>query len=224
MTDLMAHCLLVPLIETLQEIGLYGKVGGLIVVHIIYGIPITTLILASSALGEERRDKTLTFLVLRPISRFQIALAKAIAAAIVSIGFATLGALALSLTWLAVGGTFDIFPSILLGAAVSCVMYSSVFLLLGSVAQRATLVGLIYILFFETVVVDELPRLATASLWRISLGATLDTMPSHFPARAFLAALGNWVPSVGSALIVASTVAVITVGLSTLLLHRTDAV
>jgi len=36
--------ILVPLIETLQEIGLYGKVGGLIVVHIIYGIPITTLI------------------------------------------------------------------------------------------------------------------------------------------------------------------------------------
>jgi glucose/mannose transport system permease protein len=36
--------ILVPLIETLQEIGLYGKVGGLIIVHIIYGIPITTLI------------------------------------------------------------------------------------------------------------------------------------------------------------------------------------
>ena len=187
-------------------------------------VPITTLILASSALGEERRDKTLTFLVLRPISRFQIALAKGIAAAAVSIGFATLGALALSLTWVAVGGTFDVFPSILLGAAIACVMYSTVFLLLGNVAHRATLVGLIYILFFETVIVDNLPRLATASLWRISLGATLDTMPTHFPARALLAAVGNWVPSVGSALIVAATVAVITIGLCTLLLHRTDAV
>ena len=36
--------ILVPLIETLQEVGLYGKVWGLIAVHIIYGIPITTLI------------------------------------------------------------------------------------------------------------------------------------------------------------------------------------
>jgi ABC-2 type transport system permease protein len=186
--------------------------------------PITTLIVASSALGEERRDKTLSFLVLRPISRLEIALAKSIAAAAVSIGFAVLGALALSLSWLAVGGSFDVFPSILLGATLSCVMYSTVFLLLGNVAPRATLVGLIYILFFETVIVDELPRLATASLWRISLGATLDTMPTHFPARALLAALGNWVPSVGSALIVASTVAIITIGLCTLLLHRTDAV
>ena len=187
-------------------------------------IPITTLILASSALGEERRDKTLSFLVLRPISRLEIALAKGIAAAIVSIGFAVLGALALSLTWLAVGGSFDVFPSILLGAILACVMYSTVFVLLGNVVVRATLVGLIYILFFEIIIVENLPRLAPASLWRISLGATLDTMPTHFPARALLAALGDWVPSLGSALIVTSAVAVITIGLSTLLLHRTDAV
>ena len=187
-------------------------------------IPITTLILASSALGEERRDKTLSFLVLRPISRFEIALAKSIAATAVSIGFAVLGALALSLTWLAVGGSIDVFPSILLGAILACVMYSTVFVLLGNVVVRATLVGLIYILFFETIIVDELPRLASASLWRISLGATLDTMPTHFPARALLAPLGTWVPSLGSALIVTSVVALITIGLSTMLLHRTDAV
>ena len=36
--------ILVPLIETLQEFGMYGKWWGLAVVHIIYGIPITTLI------------------------------------------------------------------------------------------------------------------------------------------------------------------------------------
>ena len=187
-------------------------------------IPITTLIVASSALGEERRDKTLSFLVLRPISRLEIALAKGIAAATVSIGFAALGALALSLTWLAVGGSFDVFPSILLGGTLACVMYSTVFVLLGNVVVRATLVGLIYILFFEIIIVDNLPRLAPASLWRIGLGATIDTMPTHFPARALLAALGNWVPSLGSALIVTSAVAFVTIGLSTILLHRTDAV
>lgn len=187
-------------------------------------IPITTLILASSALGEERRDKTLSFLVLRPISRLEIALAKGIAATTLSIGFAWLGALALSLTWLAVGGSFDVFPSIVLGATLACVMYSTVFVLLGNVVVRATLVGLLYILFFEIIIVDNLPRLAPASLWRISLGATLDTMPTHFPARALLAALGNWVPSLGSALIVTSAVALITIGMSAIFLHRTDAV
>lgn len=35
---------LVPLVQTLQQLGLYGTLPGLILVHIVYGIPITTLI------------------------------------------------------------------------------------------------------------------------------------------------------------------------------------
>jgi ABC-2 type transport system permease protein len=187
-------------------------------------IPISTLILATSALGEERRDKTLSFLVLRPISRLQIAIAKSIAAAAVSTGFAWIGALALSLTWLVVGGSFDVFLPIVLGATLACVAYSTVFVLLGNVLVRATLVGLLYILFFESVMVDEFDKLSSGSLWRISLGATLDTMPANFPARALLAALGDWIPSVGSALIVTSIVAILTTATCALLLKRTDAV
>lgn len=188
-------------------------------------IPITTLILAGSALGEERRDKTLSFLVLRPISRLEIAAAKTVAAAAVSVGFAAIGTLALSVTWLAVGGTsMDVFPSILVGAVLSCVMYSAVFVLLGNIVARATLAGLIYVLFFETVIVEEFSRLAGASLWRIGLGATLDTMPSHFPALALLGALGNWIPSLGSGLIVMSAITIITVGMGTLILKRRDAI
>ena len=36
--------ILIPLIQTLQDLGLYGHWYGLILVHVIYGIPITTLI------------------------------------------------------------------------------------------------------------------------------------------------------------------------------------
>ena len=36
--------ILVPLVQTLQRIGLYGTLPGLIFVHVVYGIPITTLI------------------------------------------------------------------------------------------------------------------------------------------------------------------------------------
>lgn len=35
---------LIPLVETLQRLGLYGSLWGLVVTHVIYGIPITTLI------------------------------------------------------------------------------------------------------------------------------------------------------------------------------------
>jgi glucose/mannose transport system permease protein len=36
--------ILIPLVSTLQSIGLYGSIPGLVLVHVIYGIPITTLI------------------------------------------------------------------------------------------------------------------------------------------------------------------------------------
>jgi ABC-2 type transport system permease protein len=187
-------------------------------------IPVTTLILASAALGEERGDRTLSFLMLRPISRLEIVAAKTVAAAVVSTGFALLGTLALSLTWAVLGGAMDVFPAIAVGAALACVMYSAVFVLVGNVLARSTLVGMLYVLFFEFVMVEELPRLAGASLWRIGLGATLATMPDHFPARALLAALGEWVPSLASALLVAGCIAILTVAACTLLLQRGDAV
>ena len=38
------QAILLPMIETLQQAGLYGKWQGLVLVHVIYGIPITSLI------------------------------------------------------------------------------------------------------------------------------------------------------------------------------------
>lgn len=187
-------------------------------------IPVITLILASSALGDERRDKTLSFLVLRPISRLEIATAKTLAAALVSTGFAVAGAVALTVVWMAIGGGPDVLLPMVIGAAAACLMYSSVFVLVGNVLSRATLMGLLYVLFFETIIVSELPRLAGASLWRIGLGATLDAMPGHFPARALLAAMGDWIPSLPSAALIASAVFAVSVAACTLLLTRTDAI
>ena len=222
---LVPAALLVAVSRTAHPGALDLELGVLLVVPFFaLVIPITSLILADGALGEERRDKTLSFLVLRPISRLEIAAAKTVAAAAVSTGFAAFGALALALTWLALGGGLDVLGPIVLGATLACVMYSAIFVLLGNVMARSTLVGLLYVLFFETTMVDELPRLAGASLWRIGLGATLDTMPAHFPARALLGALGDWVPSLGSAVVVAASIAIVTVALCTLLLKRTDAI
>lgn len=36
--------ILIPLVQTLKSVGLYGTIPGLILTHVIYGIPITTLI------------------------------------------------------------------------------------------------------------------------------------------------------------------------------------
>ncbi len=36
--------ILIPLVQFLSSIGLYGKLSGLVVVHVVYGLPITTLV------------------------------------------------------------------------------------------------------------------------------------------------------------------------------------
>jgi glucose/mannose transport system permease protein len=38
------QAVLIPLVQTMQLIGLYGSIPGLVFVHVVYGIPITTLI------------------------------------------------------------------------------------------------------------------------------------------------------------------------------------
>jgi glucose/mannose transport system permease protein len=38
------QAILIPLTQTMQQLGLYGTIPGLIFAHVVYGIPITTLI------------------------------------------------------------------------------------------------------------------------------------------------------------------------------------
>jgi glucose/mannose transport system permease protein len=42
---------LIPLVRVLSTIGLYGSIGGLILTHVVYGIPITTLIFRNYYVG-----------------------------------------------------------------------------------------------------------------------------------------------------------------------------
>ena len=82
--------------------GLDTDLGGLVVSPFFAVVlPVIALIMAGSALGDERRDNTLSFLVLRPISRLAIATAKTLAACTASLGFALVGTVALAVVYAA---------------------------------------------------------------------------------------------------------------------------
>jgi len=205
--------------------GLDTDLGGLIVSPFFsIVLPITALILAGSALGDERRDKTLSFLVLRPISRLQIVVAKTLAASTASIVFALVGTVALAVVYAMGGGRLNVMGSIFAGAAIVCVVYSALFVLLGNISSRPTVIGLVYILFIENALVSELPRLAPVSPWRIGLAAALDMTPQDYPARALLGAIGELTPSLWNALLATTAVLVVTIALGTALLRKTDSV
>ena len=108
--------------------------------------PVVALVLASAALGDLVDDRTLVYLWLRPVQRWQIALGAAIA----TIGTAvpivvvpmTLAASIGSGNATAVGATAA-------ASAIATIGYAGVFLALGFKVRRALVWGLAYILIWE---------------------------------------------------------------------------
>ena len=113
-------------------------------------LPLTALIFATSALGGEVEDRTLSYLTLRPVSRVTIIIAKLLASTMVT---TVLVEVALTATYfLGTQGTGDIqnLGAILLAGMFGCLAYSSGFLLLGLwLPRRGLLVGFLYVLFWE---------------------------------------------------------------------------
>ena len=60
-------------------------------------VPVVTLITATSVMGDERRDNTMSFLVLRPVSRVTIATAKVTADFLESFALSGLGSIGLGI-------------------------------------------------------------------------------------------------------------------------------
>ena len=172
-------------------------VGLTIGVFFSVSLPVVSLIMASSALGDERRDGTLSFIVLRPISRNAIATAKLGGAMATSFGLTGAGALALGVLMGVRSGEWGYVAPILVGAFIATACYVSVFLPLGYLTERATLIGLAFVFIWESAIAGTLPALATSSPWRIGFSAFLDLAPEEVRRDVPDFALGDLVPGVG---------------------------
>ncbi|HUR76348.1 MAG TPA: hypothetical protein VMZ22_00235 [Acidimicrobiales bacterium] len=108
--------------------------------------PVVALVLGSAALGDFVDDRTLVYLWLRPVPRWQISAGAALA----SVGTA-LPLVVIPLTLAAYLGSADV--TVAAGAAAASVVatlgYAGVFLALGFKVRRALVWGLAYILIWE---------------------------------------------------------------------------
>jgi ABC-2 type transport system permease protein len=144
-------------------------------------IPLTALILGTSALGNEVEDRTLLYLVLRPVPRWLIAVAKLLAVALITVVLIEISILLMHM--IAVSGLKH--PSyegrVLTGGLVvgfaGSVAYCSIFLPLGLLApRRGLIIGLAYVLIWEVTVVTFSTLLATLSVRRYVVGALDATL------------------------------------------------
>ena len=133
--------------ESFDENFINVLLDGLLVAGI---LPIVTMALSTAAFGNELEDRTLSYLVLNPISRWRIAMPKVLASITISgpllvasgVGAALLG--------------FDSSPRAALAVGTAMVAgvaaYAAVFTWLGLVTNRALAFALIYVLLWEGVI------------------------------------------------------------------------
>lgn len=184
-------------------------------------VPIVTLIVSSAALGAERRDGTLSFLVLRPIPRSVIAGTKVVAAIVVAALLNAFGALALSLSFSLETGTWGLVLPLVLGGLVATVVYAAIFVPLGFFTDRAVLIGLAFVLIFENGVIFAATGLSALSPWRLGYSTFVELAPSDLVAPQ-VTDLGIPTTTVSTTLLRTIVIALLSIALVTSVLRQRD--
>ncbi len=156
-------------------VGFDGESGGLtelytdILASVGYTFVVAALILTAATLREEKDAGTLPYIYMRPISRPWFAAQSIIAGSSAALAIGLGGWVATVLASVAVGnGVGPTIPalSLFLAAAIG---YAAVFVPLGYLAPRSLLIGLGYIIVWETILANVVTGLAQFSIWHIAL-------------------------------------------------------
>jgi len=165
-------------------------------------VPVVSLVFASAALGDPAEDGTLVYLWLRPLPRWQLAVAAFAASVTVIIPVAVLplvvGAAITGAGWRVVAASAA-------GGLLAAVSYSAVFCGLGLRVRRALAWGLAYLLIWEQAVARVSHGAARASLF-INTRSLAARIAHHPPPRNAVAwATGLVFPLVVALIAVALT-------------------
>lgn len=117
-------------------------------------LPIIVVVLSTATLGHEIEDRTMTYLFLKPVPRWGIALPKIAAAAIVG-GAVVIGSGVLT-TAIAPEGSVATSLAAAGGLAVGVLAYTSIFTWAGLMTSHALALGLVYVFVWEAAIVGFL--------------------------------------------------------------------
>jgi ABC-2 type transport system permease protein len=133
-------------------------------------MPLAALIVGTAVIGSEIEDGTAVFLMIKPIARWRIALAKTMVAAGLTVALVVP---AVVVTGLLIGSRTDPITSIV-GFSVACLVggsaYALAFMTLSVITSRALLLGLAYTLIWEGVLAGLLEGTKFLSIRQATLG------------------------------------------------------
>lgn len=122
-------------------------------------LPLATLILATTAIGDEIEDRTMVYLVVKPISRLRIVIEKYLAVVEVTTVALWVG---MVITWLVATGTeapdaVDVLIAAAIALLFGVLAYGALFLFISLFVPRALMVGIIYSLIWESLLSRLIP-------------------------------------------------------------------
>ncbi len=134
-------------------------------------LPLIALIVGTAAIGSEIEDGTAVFLLIKPIARWRIALAKLAVAAGLTAALVVPPIVATGILVGGVGGTsLGIAFGFTLAAIAGGTAYATAFTVLGAITSRALIVGLAYTLLWEGVLAGLLEGTRFLSIRQATLG------------------------------------------------------
>jgi len=125
-------------------------------------MPIVTLALSTAAFGSEMEDKTLSFLMLKPIPRWRIALPKLMASVVIGAPLIVVSGVVAAVVGLEVGakGAFAVGVALFAGYMT----YAAIFTWVGLITNRALAFAVIYVFLWEDVISSFIDGVAFLSV------------------------------------------------------------
>ena len=197
--------------ESLSEDFVTILVNGMIISGI---APIVTMALATAAFGDEVDDRTLNYLTLKPVARYQIVVPKFLASVIVASPILIISSV-LAVT-IGLGGGIKPLLAIALALFAGVVAYASVFTWAGLISSRALAFGLVYVFLWEGLVSTFLEGIRYVSVRNYTLAIMYRLDETTFQA------LGGNVIEFPAAIVGAVAVSLVFLLLSILRLRTMD--
>ncbi|MDP6452077.1 MAG: hypothetical protein QF898_02115 [SAR202 cluster bacterium] len=110
-------------------------------------LPIVTMAMSTAAFGNELEDKTLSYVVLKPIPRWHIAVPKLLASIVIA-GPLIIGSGAIA-AWIGLGSDPKIAAAVGLALFAGVTTYASIFTWAGLMTTRALAFAIIYVFLWE---------------------------------------------------------------------------
>ena len=142
-------------------------------------LPLTALLYGTSVLGDELEDGTAVYLLTKPVPRWQILAPKVIAAWLMTASLVFVSTLISGLISIKSGDT-----NIVVGACIAVVIgalaYSTVFVLLSLITNRALIAGLVYVFLWEGALSGLFEGLRYLSIRHYTIGLS-DSLAGKIP-------------------------------------------